>query len=152
MPSTVAHSHTTTPAARPLVAAKRVGYLAAAACSAVLLWVSHQLLDWGWPAFLTDDFRQVLGLVTASLVVSIVVNLALALYDGGRFRALTELVTSAFGLLVLLRVLEVFPFDFGSYATDWSGHAHGLLILLIAVTGLAMVVNLVTLVAGPGDA
>ncbi len=132
-------------------APSRFGHLLAAEVDAILLWVSHQLLDWGWPAFLTDDFASVLGLVTAALVASIVVNLALVFHDRGRFEVATELVTTAFGLAVGLRLLEVFPFDFAGYANDWSGAVHGVLVLLIGVTGLAMVVTLVRLVVGPGD-
>ena len=60
--------------------ARRFGYLVAAAMNGVMLWVAHRLLDWGWPGFLTDGFALVLGLVTASLIAGIVVNLALAIH------------------------------------------------------------------------
>lgn len=128
---------------------KRFGYLIAAAANAVLLWVAHQLLDWGWPGFLTTDFELVLGVVTASLVTSIVVNLALVIDQRARLRALADLVTAAFAMAVGLRMWEVFPFDFSGYENDWSGLAHVALIAGIAATGIAMVANLVKLVAGP---
>lgn len=35
--------------------AKRWGFLVAATIAGVMLWVVHQLLDWGWPGFLTVD-------------------------------------------------------------------------------------------------
>jgi hypothetical protein len=131
--------------------AKRFGYLVAAAINGVMLWVVHQLLDWRWPGFLTDDFELVLGLVTASLIASIVVNLVLAVHHRGRFRALADLVTAAFGLAVGLRMWEVFPFDFTGYATDWSGPVRVALGVGIAATGIAIVANLAKLVTGPGD-
>ena len=130
---------------------KRVGYLVAAAINGVLLWVAHQLLDWGWPAFLTDDFELVLGLVTASFVASIVANLALAVHHRGRFRALADLVTAAFALAVGLRLWEVFPFDFTGTTTDWSGPVRVALGVGIAATGIAIVANLVKLITGSGD-
>lgn len=130
-------------------AARRVGHLLLATVHAVLLWLAHQLLDWDWPGFLTDEFAEVLGVVSASLVANVLVNLALVIHQGARFTALTELITTWFGLAVSLRLLDVFPFDFTGYAIDWSGAAHALLILLVAVTGVAMVVHLVRLIAGP---
>jgi len=130
---------------------KRVGFLVAAAVNGLLLWVVHQLLDWGWPGFLTDDFERVLGLVTASLVASIVVNLALAIHHGVRFRAFADGVTAAFALAVGLRMWTVFPFDFTGYATDWSGLVRVALGLGIAATGIAIIANLVKLVTGAED-
>jgi hypothetical protein len=129
--------------------AKRAGFVVAAAMNGVMLWVVHQLLDWGWPAFLTDDFELVLGLVTASLIASIVANLALAIHHRGRFRAFADLVTAAFALAVGLRMWEVFPFDFTGYVTDWSGLVRVALGLGIAAIVIAIVANLVKLVTGP---
>ncbi len=131
--------------------AKRFGYLVAAAANSVLLWAVHRLLDWGWPAFLTEDFEQVLGIVTASLIAGIVANLALAVHHRGRSRALADVVTAAFGLAVGLRMWEVFPFDFTGYATDWSGPVRLALGVGIGATGIAIIANLVTLVTGPQD-
>lgn len=127
----------------------RFGYLLAAGANGVLLWVAHRLLDWGWPGFLTEDFELVLGLVTASLVASIVVNLALVVRNGRRLKVVTDLVTAGFALVVGLRMLEVFPFDFAGYDTDWAWLVRVGLILGIAAAGIALVVNLITLVAGP---
>jgi hypothetical protein len=131
--------------------AKRVGYLVAAALNGVMLWAVHQLLDWGWPGFLTADFEQVLGLVTASFIAGIVVNLALAVHDRGRSRAFADLVTAAFALAVGVRMWEVFPFDFAGYATDWSGPMRVALGVGIAATGIAIIVNLVKVVTGSDD-
>lgn len=139
------------PQRRVPTSAKRVGYLLAAALSGVLLWMVHQLLEWGWPGFLTTDFERVLGLVTASFIASIVVNLALAVHHRGRSRAFADLVTAAFALAVGLRMWEVFPFDFTGYATDWSGPMRVVLGGGIAATGIAIIANFVKLVAGSDD-
>jgi hypothetical protein len=129
----------------------RFGYLVAAAMNGVMLWVAHQLLDWEWPGFLTDDFALALGLVTASLIAGVVVNLGLAVHHRGRARALADLVTAAFALAVGLRLWAVFPFDFAGYATDWSGPMRVALGVGIAATGIAIIANLVKLVTGPAD-
>jgi hypothetical protein len=139
------------PQGRVRTSAKRVGYLVAAALNGVLLWAVHQLLDWGWPGFLTADFERMLGLVTASVIAGIVVNLALAVHHRGRSRALADLVTAAFALAVGLRMWEVFPFDFTGYATDWSVPMRVALGVGIAATGIAIIANLVKLVTGSDD-
>ena len=139
------------PQRRIPTSAKHVGYLVAAALNGALLWVVHQLRDWGWPGFLTADFERVLGLVTASLIAGIVVNLALAVHHRGRSRALADLVTAAFALAVGLRMWEVFPFDFTGYATDWSTPMRVALGVGIFATGVAVIANLVKLVTGSDD-
>jgi len=131
--------------------AKRFGYVVAAAVNGVMLWAVHQLLDWGWPSFLTDEFEQVLGIVTASLIAGIVVNLALAAHHRGRIRALADLVTAAFALAVGLRMWEVFPVDFTGYATDWSGPVRVALGVGIGATAIAIIANLVRLITGRQD-
>jgi hypothetical protein len=84
----------------------------------------------------------VLGLVTASLIAGIVVNLALAVYPGGRVRTFADIVTAAFALAVGPRMWEVFPFDFAGYATDWSVLVRVALGVGIAATGIAIIANL----------
>ena len=130
---------------------RRVGHTVAAGINLVLLWVAHQLLDWGWPGFLTRDFDQVLGVVTASLIASIVVNLALALvlHHHGRFRAFTDLVTAAFALAVGVRMWEVFPFDFSGHDHDWATLLQVALVAGVVACGIAILANLVKLLVGP---
>jgi hypothetical protein len=131
---------------RPTPAARRFGYVVAIAVNGTMLWVAHQLLGWGWPDFLTDDFDEVLWLLSASFLAGIVVNACFLLYDRGRFRALGDLVTALFGLLVSLRVWDVFPFDFSGYDNDWSWLFRVGLVVAIGGTAIAIIVNVVKLV------
>lgn len=128
--------------------AKRIGYLIAAALNALMLWVAHQLLDWGWPGFLTDDFELVLGFATASFIANIVANLGLAVRYHGCAPPLADLVTAAFALAVGLRMWAVFPLDFTGYATDWSGWVRVALVTGIVASGIAIIVNLAKLITG----
>ena len=134
---------------------RRFGYLVAAAINGVLLWVFHQLLDWGWPKFLTDDFEQVLPILSVSLVATIVANLLFVAYDPRWFRALAESVTSALSLASAVRMWQVFPFDFSTMARDWSTLARVLIAVGIAGLVIAVVANVVTFLvavaAGPGS-
>lgn len=130
--------------------AARFGYAVAVLVNGILLWVSHQLLVWGWPGFLTDEFEAVLPLLSASLVAGMVVNALFVLYDQGRFRALGDAVTSAFGLSVTMRMWSVFPFSFEGYARDWTWLVRVGLALGVAGTLLGLMVALVKLVGGSG--
>ena len=140
------------PTTRRSSAARRFGYLVAIAVNAALLWAVNRLLVWGWPGFLTEEFTEVLGLISASLIAGMVVNAALLLRDRGRAKALGELVTAAFGLAISVRMWTVFPFDFSGYGTDWSGALRVALGVGIAVLAVAVLANLATLLTGEAEA
>lgn len=154
--ATVLHSHDVASVshAHVPVPVRRVGHLVAAALGIALLHVSRHLLAWGWPGFLTQDFDAVVGVVSASLVAGILCNLVLAVRDVGLPRVLAQLVTSGVAVVVGLRLLEVFPFDFSGYATDWSRLVRGGLMFVIAAAGLGLIGTIIRLAAvpdGPGD-
>lgn len=114
--------------------ARRFGYVMAAACNAVLLWLVHQLLDWGWPGFLTEEFDRVLPWVTVSLVVSMVANLWFAVDDRTWRKPLGELVSAVAALASAWRTWVVFPFEFTG--TDWSWLVRT--VLVVGIVGMAI--------------
>jgi hypothetical protein len=125
---------------------RRAGYVITAAINAAVLWIAHQLLDWQWPRFLTDEFADVLPLITISCIASIVTNLAYVWYDPAWFKSSGNLVTSGIDLIVAIQMYAVFPFDFSTYATDWSWLARTVLIVVIIGTSVTVIVELVRLV------
>ena len=134
------HRHSTT--------ARRFGYLVAAAVNLLLLFL---VLVWpGWAAlpFLTEEFTQVVGLLSASLVVGAVANLVCVVADPPWVRSLGQLVVSAFSLAVTFRLLQVFPFDFSRWSFDPSWLVRLLLWLGIFGTVVGMLTELVRLVRG----
>ncbi len=133
------------PAERAPAPGRRAGYVATVIVNAVLLWISHQLLDWGWPRFLTEDFDEVLPIVSASFVAAIVANLAFVVYDPRWFTSLLEALTSAISLAAGIVVLRVFPFDFSSYAHDWSWLVRTVIVVGIVATAITLVVQLARL-------
>ncbi len=130
------------PAARAPSPGRRAGYVATVIVNAVLLWISHQLLDWDWPRFLTEDFDEVLPIVSASFVAAIVANLAFVVFDPRWFTSLLEALTSAISLAAGIAVLRVFPFDFSSYAHDWSWMVRTVIVVGIIATAVTLVVHL----------
>ena len=143
---TSATEHHAGPAA--IEVGRRIGSLVAAALNGVMLWVTHQLLDWEWPSFLTAEFDDLLPWVTASFVVSIVVDVLYVVDDRVRVKASGDLLTAAVGLVVAVRTWQVFPFDFSSWARDWSWAIRVALVVGMVATSIGVVVALVRLLSG----
>ncbi|MFM6847727.1 MAG: hypothetical protein ACKOVB_01310 [Terrabacter sp.] len=105
----------------------------------------------GWPGwevvpFLTDRTPLVLGLVNASLVTGIVVDLVLAVWHPPRLKALGDLAIGAVGIAALVRIWQVFPFDL--QGSPWESLVRVLLVVGLVGSGIAMIVALVRLVRG----
>jgi hypothetical protein len=111
----------TKPPRRPSVATRRAGYVVTAVCDATLLYLLNVWPGWQAVSFLTEDTGQVLGLVNLSLAAGLVANLVYLARDAPVVKSLGDLVTTGIGLAVLVRVWQVFPFDFAGWSVDWSG-------------------------------
>lgn len=120
-------------------AGRRFGYVVAIGCNALAIWIVHHLLDWGWPRFLTDQFDEVLPLVTVSFVYSMATNAVFVVYDGQWLRSLVNVGGSVIAFVVTLRMYQVYPFDFSDYAVDWSWLVTTLLVIGMVVTAIAAV-------------
>jgi hypothetical protein len=131
---------------RPSVAARRSGYLVAAALNVVVLYLAFVEPGWRAVPFLTEETSQVLGLFAFSLVTGIVWNLLYVGYERRWFKALGDLVTTIIGLAVLVRIWQVFPFDFGGSSTDWAMIVRVVLAVAIAGSVIGVVVQVGSLV------
>lgn len=138
-------------ARRPSRGARQFGYLLAVAINLAVLWLVNVAPGWRSLAFLNDDFATVLGLLNLSLVVGVAVNFIYAVTDGSWIKRLGDAASAAFSLMVLLRLVLVFPFVFRQ-PWAWAEPASRVLLWLAMVgTAIAIVVNLVTLLRpGPG--
>lgn len=92
--------------------ARVAGYLVAVAINVAFIWLVNVAPGWRWLPLLSDDFSRVVGLVTLSLVVSVLVNLVYIAIDPRWMRRLGDALTAAVAFVVMLRLLQVFPFDF----------------------------------------
>ncbi len=133
-------------ASRRPVATRRSGYVAAIVVNVVMLWVFHHLLEWGWPAFLTEDFDSLLPLIDVSIGATIMFNVFYLIADPAWLRALGDAVSAGIGLALSIRTWQVFPFDFSAYEFNWAGVARGLIILTMVGTAMAMIASIVKLV------
>ncbi|GGH91350.1 hypothetical protein ACFFGR_18985 [Arthrobacter liuii] len=96
----------------------RSGNVGSVVVNALLLYGINIWPGWQVLPFLTSDMTRVLDLINASLIAGIVVNLVFVVIRARALMALGNLVVLGIGLAALLRLWEVFPFDFG---TSWSG-------------------------------
>ena len=136
---------TTTQTKRPSTASRRAGYVIAVAINAVLLWLIHAWPGWDAAPFLTADFETVLWLVDVSLVATIALNLIYMVRDPRWLTAAGAVVTTAIGLAAAVRMLQVFPFDFGD-SEFWPVVVRVGLWLAVVGAAIGIIVNLVALV------
>ncbi len=131
---------------RPGAAARRFGYLVAVLVNGAVLYAADVWPGWEAVPFLTPETRQVLGLVNASILVSMAANLVCLVNDPRWLKALGDIVTTGVGIAALVRIRAVFPFAFTDTTLDWSLVASVLLVVAIVGSAIGIVVALVTFV------
>ena len=136
-----AQSRTRTRKPRPSVGARRFGYLLAVLINAAFLYGINELPGWQKVPFLTGDTVLVLDVVNASIVVNLLANAVYAVADPRWLKALGDAVTAAIGCYVLVRLWQVFPFDFGGTTADWALVARCVLAVGIVGSVIGVVVN-----------
>ena len=128
-------------------AARRLGYVIAIVVNFALLYLLDRQPGWHAASFLTPATAQVIGLVNAVLAAGLLLNVAYVLADPLWFRELGDLISAAIGLAAAIRILQVFPFSFGS-GSPWNWIAKALLVLAIAGSGVAILAAIGRLLRG----
>lgn len=127
-------------------AAKRFGYAVGIAVNAVLVYVAHHLLAWEVPAFLTEEWNEVLPIVTVSLVASMIVNALYLAYDATWFKSLTQVGLASISLVVAIRIYRVFPFAFAGDGFDWEPVTRGIVVVVTIAIAIGLIAEGVKLV------
>ncbi len=122
-------------------AGRKVGYAVLILLNGVFLFIANNLLTWGWPPWLTDDFETVLPTLDLAIVVSMIANVVYLAYDPPWVRASGDIVTTTLSLVVGIRMWQVFPFDFTGYTWSWDTPVRWVIGLGIAATAIALVVG-----------
>ncbi|HEU4512084.1 MAG TPA: hypothetical protein VFR87_03165 [Nocardioidaceae bacterium] len=133
---------------RPSVAARRTGYLIAVGINVLLLWLANVQPGWEALPFLTSDMEQVMPLVNASLIAGAVANVVYLAADPKWLKALGDIVTTVVGIVAMVKMWQVFPFDFGDASFDWALLFRWVLGVGIVGSAISILVNLVSLVSG----
>ena len=123
----------------------RGGNVGSALVNAAMLWGINIWPGWQVLPFLTSDMTRVLGIINASLTAGIVANLIFVVIRNRGIMALGNLVVLGIGLAAVLRLWEVFPFDFGDSWSGWPVVARVLLGMGIAGSLIGALVEIVAL-------
>ena len=127
----------------------RGGNVGSALVNAAMLWGINIWPGWQVLPFLTSDMIRVLGIINASLTAGIVANLVFVVIRNRGIMALGNLVVLGIGLAAVLRLWEVFPFDFGDSWSGWPVVVRVLLGLGIAGSIIGALVEIVALFRSP---
>jgi hypothetical protein len=125
---------------------RRMGYVIAIAVNAGLLFVAHNILAWDILPFLTDDWEELVPIISVSLLASMLVNLIYVAYDAPWFKSLTQIFLAAIAMAVTVRTYQVFPFDFSAYDFNWTAVTRVVLVLVMVGIVIAIIVESVKLV------
>lgn len=135
----------TTSARRSSAGSRRVGYVIAAVLNAALLYLLNVAPGWQTLSFLTNDTTHVLALVNFSLLAGVVVNVMYLACDPPWLKSLGDLVTTGIGLAVLIRLWQVFPFDFSGTSFNWALLVRVALVVATIGAVIGMVTQIVSL-------
>lgn len=128
---------------RPTAAARRFGYLVAVLLNAAMLYLVNVWPGWEVLPFLTGRTSLVIGFVNASIVANLVANVLYLARDPAWLKALGDLATTAVGVVALVRIWQVFPFDFGTTTFDWALVVRVVLVVAIVGSGIGIAAALV---------
>jgi hypothetical protein len=118
----------------------------------VLLWLLHVAPGWKWLTFLTDEFANLVGLITASLVVGAVIDLVYVVGDPPWMKRLGDAITATFACVIFARAWAVFPFDLDGWWSGWVTLLRLALGFLTVATAIAVVASLAELIRLGSDA
>jgi hypothetical protein len=127
---------------------RHIGYAIAVVVNLVMLIVAHNILDWGWLPFLTDDFAQVIPWISLSLIASIVANLVYQFNDALIVKSTGQIGVNLISVFVTYQIWQVFPFDFSAYEFNWGVLVRVLLVLAMVGAGIGVLVEATKLASG----
>jgi len=130
----------------PTASARRAGYVIAAVINSVVLYAANVSPGWAAIGFLNSETALVMGLVNASLIVTIVANLCYLVADPPWLKALGSIVSTAVGIVALVRIWQVFPFNFDDSTIDWTLITRTVLVVSIVGCAIGILVGVIGLI------
>lgn len=131
---------------RPTAADRRLGYGIGVLVNVALLYAVNIWPGWEAVPFLTADTASVLALVNLSIVANLAANAVYLVYDVAWLKALGTILTTTVGMITLVRIWQVFPFDFGGSSINWQLVTRFLLIIGIVGSDIGIIVAFIALV------
>lgn len=112
------------------------GHLVAIGVNLVMLYIVRNLGEWNLLSFLTEDYDRVVGPLSLSIIAAIVGRALRIVLPGRRIGLLIDGVVTAFGFYALLRIFQIFPFEFDPDGFRWDLLAR--FVLLVGLLGSAI--------------
>lgn len=109
----------------------RGGYLFGAVVYAVLLFGVNAWPGWESIPLLTESAASLLWLVNLSLAIGLLAQVACAVDDNARVRALGVYSVALVNMALVAGLLQVFPFDYGDVDPVWATATRLILALLL---------------------
>lgn len=124
---------------------KKSEYIATIIFNLIFLYIFNNLLNWHI-YFVTNSFSEVLWIVNLSIIVSIIGNALLVVYDPVRFRHLVKIIINIVSFAAVYLVYEVFPFNFYNSFYNW-GFSILLILVMIGII-IGTIVEIYLLITG----
>lgn len=131
---------------RSRATARRGSYLAGALADITLLVLINVSPGWRAVPVLTEAAAPVVIVVDIALAIALVVNLVCLVRPRRPLTVVGDVVSTAAGLVALVRTTRVFPFTFTDTTADWATIVRLTLVSIIVVVSVALLVQLVVLV------
>lgn len=126
----------------------RGGYLFGAVIYALLLFGVNSWPGWESIPFLAASAASLLWLANLSLVVGLLAQLACAVDDTARVRALGVYSVALVNFVLVASLLQVFPFDYGAVDPAWASATRLVLALLLVWAAIRATRSAVRLALG----
>jgi hypothetical protein len=100
--------------------------------------------------FLNDDFDKIKNLYNASLIIGVVLNASRLIIWSRAYKAVTQIITNIFFLVIAYKLWTIFPFDtsvIGNQNT-WDDIFRALIIIPAIAVVIAIIVDIVKLCTG----
>lgn len=124
---------------------KKSEYIATIIFNLIFLYIFNNLLNWHI-YFVTNSFNEVLWIVNLSIIVSIIGNALLVVFDPVRFRHLVKIIINIVSFAAVYLVYEVFPFNFYNSFYNW-GFSILLILVMIGII-IGTIVEIYLLITG----
>lgn len=136
---------------KPKSPAQRKGsYIINIVLNIAFLYVANHLVAWKAQFIIADKWTSVLGIVTTSIVINLIINAIFLVMDPKPVYYLGKLVADGYGIYVGIRMHQVFPFDFnGFFQSGWLNSVFPWLII-VGIVGIciAILVRTVRFISG----
>ncbi len=100
--------------------ARRAGYTVAVLINIAFLWPVNIWPGWEVAPSLTAGTATVISAVNACMWTNLVVNVVYVIDDNTWIKFFGTLGSNVVGIFTMLRIWDVFPFDFGDTTVDWA--------------------------------